>query len=53
MRADWKTYAFGMLLFNVLGIVLTYAILRTQGIHPPLNPQGFDAPRPISRGTPR
>jgi len=46
-ETDWKTYAIGMLLFNVAGIVLTYAIQRLQGFHGHLlNPQGFDAPSP-------
>jgi K+-transporting ATPase ATPase A chain len=46
-ETDWKTYAFGMLIFNVSGIVLTYVILRTQGAHPrALNPQEWPAPSP-------
>jgi len=44
-ETDWKTYALGMLLFNALGIVLTYAIQRFQGVLP-LNPQGLAAPSP-------
>ncbi len=36
----WRTYAVGMLLFNVLGLLAVYAIQRLQGVLP-LNPQGF------------
>ena len=38
----WTTYAFAMLMFSVVGIVLTYGLLRLQG-HLPLNPQKFGA----------
>ena len=38
----WTTYAVAMLLFNVLGIVLVYAIQRLQ-THLPLNPDGMGA----------
>lgn len=41
----WKTYAVAMLVFNVAGVLLTYAFQRLQG-HLPLNPQGFAAPTP-------
>ena len=41
----WKTYAFAMLLFNMLGIFLLYALQRLQGFLP-LNPQGFSAVSP-------
>ena len=41
----WTTYALAMLLFNVAGIVLVYALQRLQGVLP-LNPQGFAAPSP-------
>jgi potassium-transporting ATPase potassium-binding subunit len=44
-ETSWKTYAVDMLLFNVFGIFLVYAIERLQGILP-LNPQGFAAPSP-------
>jgi K+-transporting ATPase ATPase A chain len=44
-ETDWKTYAVGMLLFNVAGIFLTYGILRAQALLP-LNPQGLAAPSP-------
>jgi len=36
----WKRYALAMLLFNVIGLVVVYAIQRLQGVLP-LNPQGF------------
>jgi K+-transporting ATPase ATPase A chain len=41
----WTTYALAMLLFNVVGIVVVYAILRLQG-HLPLNPEGMAATTP-------
>jgi K+-transporting ATPase ATPase A chain len=44
-ETTWPVYAAGMLLFNVAGIVLTYAILRLQGFLP-LNPQGLGAVSP-------
>jgi K+-transporting ATPase ATPase A chain len=44
-ETSWQTYAVGMLLFNVAGIFLTYAIQRLQGVLP-LNPQGFPAVSP-------
>ncbi len=39
----WTTYAVAMLLFNVVGIVAVYAILRLQGSLP-LNPEGMSGP---------
>lgn len=36
----WTTYAFAMLMFSLAGGVLTYALLRLQGVLP-LNPQHF------------
>ncbi len=39
----WTTYAVAMLLFNVVGIVAVYAIVRLQGSLP-LNPEGMTAP---------
>ena len=36
----WTTYSFAMLAFSVVGGLLTYALLRLQGILP-LNPQHF------------
>jgi K+-transporting ATPase ATPase A chain len=44
-ESGWKTYAVAMLLFNVAGILFTYAILRAQAFLP-LNPQGLAAPSP-------
>jgi K+-transporting ATPase ATPase A chain len=44
---DWKTYAFGMLLFNILGLLALYALQRFQGFLP-LNPQGLGAVTPDS-----
>lgn len=41
----WRGYAVAMLLFNVAGMVLTYAILRLQAFLP-LNPQGFAGVEP-------
>ena len=41
VEQDWKQYTFAMLLFSVVGCVMTYVILRLQA-HLPLNPQGFD-----------
>ncbi len=37
----WTTYAFAMLVFSGIGVLVTYALLRTQGMLP-LNPQHFD-----------
>ena len=37
----WTTYAFALLSFSIVGLVLTYALLRLQGALP-LNPQNFD-----------
>ena len=36
----WTTYAFALLMFSVVGGLLTYALLRLQG-HLPFNPQHF------------
>jgi K+-transporting ATPase ATPase A chain len=41
----WKTYAVSAMLFNLIGLVAVYALLRLQGILP-LNPQGFAAATP-------
>jgi len=38
----WRRYALNMLLFNVVLLLFTYAILRLQGVLPG-NPQGFGA----------
>src|ERR1700685_2976370 len=37
----WTTYALAMLCFSVVGLVLTYALLRLQGLFP-FNPQGYN-----------
>jgi K+-transporting ATPase ATPase A chain len=37
---DWKRYTFAMLLFSVVGMLFTYAVLRLQHVLP-LNPQGL------------
>ncbi len=42
---DWKGYTFAMLVFSIVGIVFTYAILRLQHLLP-LNPQGLSALSP-------
>jgi K+-transporting ATPase ATPase A chain len=44
---NWKVYAFAMLLFNGLGLLIVYAFQRLQGFMP-LNPQGFGAVSPDS-----
>jgi potassium-transporting ATPase potassium-binding subunit len=51
IRADeemgWKTYALTMLLFNLAGLLVVYALQRLQGVLP-LNPQGLGAVSPDS-----
>jgi K+-transporting ATPase ATPase A chain len=37
---DWKRYARSLLVFSLVGTILTYAVLRLQHLLP-LNPQGF------------
>ena len=44
---DWKQNAIAMLIFNVAGILMVYALQRLQGFLP-LNPQGFAAVSPDS-----
>jgi K+-transporting ATPase ATPase A chain len=44
-ESNWKQYAVAMLVFNVAGILLTYAIQRLQYFLP-WNPQGLTAPSP-------
>jgi len=44
---NWKTYAFAVLLFNVIGFVAVYALQRAQGFLP-LNPTGMGAVSPDS-----
>ena len=43
----WKTYAGTMLLFNLVGLLLVYALQRLQGVLP-LNPEGLPAVSPDS-----
>ena len=43
----WKTYAVAMMIFNVLGLLVVYALQRLQGMLP-LNPQGLGAVSPDS-----
>jgi K+-transporting ATPase ATPase A chain len=42
---DWKQYTVSLLLFSLIGLLFTYAILRLQHLLP-LNPQGFGPVRP-------
>ena len=42
---DWKTYALAFLLFNLLGLLVVYALQRLQGVLP-LNPQELGAVAP-------
>ncbi|AET88727.1 MULTISPECIES: potassium-transporting ATPase subunit KdpA [Caballeronia] len=42
---SWKQYALAVLLFNALGALVLYAILRLQGMLP-LNPQGMSGMTP-------
>jgi K+-transporting ATPase ATPase A chain len=44
---SWKQYAIAMLVFNVLGAVIVYALQRLQ-LYLPLNPQKFAAVSPDS-----
>jgi K+-transporting ATPase ATPase A chain len=44
---NWKTYAIAMLLFNLLGFLVVYALQRLQAVLP-LNPQGLGAVTPDS-----
>jgi K+-transporting ATPase ATPase A chain len=44
---SWQTYTLAMLLFNLLGFLLVYALQRLQPVLP-LNPQGFGAVLPDS-----
>ncbi|HWQ15661.1 MAG TPA: potassium-transporting ATPase subunit KdpA [Roseiflexaceae bacterium] len=44
---SWKTYALAMLLFNLLGILVVYALQRLQDVLP-LNPQALGAVTPDS-----
>ena len=42
---DWKTYAFAMLLFSLVGLITLYGLQRLQSILP-LNPQNLSAVAP-------
>jgi len=42
---DWKTYAVAMLIFNLIGLIFLYLLLRLQNFLP-LNPQGLPALSP-------
>jgi K+-transporting ATPase ATPase A chain len=44
---NWKVYAISMLMFNIIGLLVVYALQRLQGFLP-LNPQGFGAVSPDS-----
>jgi K+-transporting ATPase ATPase A chain len=44
---NWKTYAVAMMLFNVLGLLVVYALQRLQAALP-LNPQGLGPVTPDS-----
>ncbi len=44
---NWKTYAIAVMLFNMLGLLVVYALQRLQAVLP-LNPQGFGAVTPDS-----
>ncbi len=44
---NWKTYAIAVMLFNVLGLLLVYALQRLQAVLP-LNPMGLGAVTPDS-----
>ena len=46
-ESDWKRYALGVLLVNLLGFIAVYALQRMQGALP-LNPQGLGAVSPDS-----
>ena len=46
-ETDWKGYALGLMLFNILGFVFVYLLQRLQGVLP-FNPQGFGAVSPDS-----
>src|SRR5512147_1585564 len=45
VEQHWLTYAVAMLLFNLAGLILLYALQRLQGVLP-LNPQGMAAVAP-------
>ena len=43
----WRDYALALLAFNIVGVIVVYALQRLQGVLP-LNPQGFSAVSPDS-----
>ncbi|MGA2820630.1 MAG: potassium-transporting ATPase subunit KdpA [Anaerolineales bacterium] len=45
VEMDWKVYAIDVLLFNLLALLVVYAVQRLQGALP-LNPQGFPGVSP-------
>jgi K+-transporting ATPase ATPase A chain len=45
LEMDWKTYAVALLLFNLVGLLFLYLLLRLQNFLP-LNPQGLAAVSP-------
>src|SRR5215471_18197983 len=47
LEMGWKTYAFTMLLFNLVGLLVVYSLQRLQGVLP-LNPAGLGAVSPDS-----
>jgi potassium-transporting ATPase potassium-binding subunit len=47
VESNWKRYAAGVLLFNLIGFLVVYLLQRLQGVLP-LNPQGFGAITPDS-----
>jgi potassium-transporting ATPase potassium-binding subunit len=44
---NWKTYAIAVMLFNILGLLVVYALQRLQAVLP-LNPMGLGAVTPDS-----
>src|SRR5438552_345483 len=47
----WTTYALALLAFSGVGMLMTYALLRLQGVLP-LNPMHFNTAQAPSYGTP-
>ena len=47
VEMGWKGYAFAMMLFNLVGLLIVYLLQRVQGVLP-LNPQAFGAVSPDS-----
>jgi potassium-transporting ATPase potassium-binding subunit len=43
----WRDYALALLVFNIVGVIVVYALQRLQGVLP-LNPQGFGGVSPDS-----